>query len=390
MLVRETVSRTDHDNFTVSANCGGEDVIMSKKFVFIAHWVENWNWLLWWFKPLHDNPFLSVVFLPLWPLCALMAVIYLVGCKAYDVVDNFTFAGVSGETILIRNFGWHFLRQSWRNLAFRRICAAVLDAQKRGATVIGLGALVKDESVSRGGAKIVEALGDRLRVPIVHGDTLTAAVVVEQALAIIYRMHIDDKTVFLVGATSKIGRAVALSLVAHGIRVRMFTKNQDRYEMIREEAYNNNIIIRRNALMMDRAETVQNGKDCPLWIIGKALPKGKELIQHIPRNAIVLNFSVPDPLSPRLLRRRPDIRHFDGGLMAYDPKATTLEFRMRLLPGLTYACHAGTIVHAHMGWTDHEVGPVDWTRLKAVFATAQDVGFFLPAPTSFLRPTVLP
>jgi hypothetical protein len=62
---------------------------------------------------------------------------------------------------------------------------------------------------------------------------------------------------------------------------------------------------------------------------------------------------------------------------------------MRLRPGVTYACHAGTIVHAYMGWTDHEVGPVDVRALPQMWRAAQEAGFFLPEYTSFGRLPVL-
>ena len=33
------------------------------------------------------------------------------------------------------------------------------------------------------------------------------------------------------------------------------------------------------------------------------------------------------------------------------------------LPANTlYGCHTGGLVHSAMGWEDHEVGEVDWTR----------------------------
>jgi hypothetical protein len=51
---------------------------------------------------------------------------------------------------------------------------------------------------------------------------------------------------------------------------------------------------------------------------------------------------------------------------------------MRLRPGITYACHSGTMVHAHKGWTHHEVGPVDIVKLTEVWEAATELGFFLP------------
>lgn len=51
-----------------------------------------------------------------------------------------------------------------------------------------------------------------LRVRVVHGNTLTAAVIIKT-------LPEDVTEVFMNGATSKLGRAIALYLCSRGIRV---------------------------------------------------------------------------------------------------------------------------------------------------------------------------
>jgi len=51
-----------------------------------------------------------------------------------------------------------------------------------------------------------------LRVRVVHGNTLTAAVIIKT-------LPPDVKEVFMNGATSKLGRVIALYLCSRGIRV---------------------------------------------------------------------------------------------------------------------------------------------------------------------------
>ena len=350
------------------------------KFVFIVHWVEPWNWLLWFFKHLHDDPYLAIYWIWAWPFCMLMSFLYRVGKKAYDVVDHFTFANMEGETVIVRNFAHHFVHKSEKIVS--RILESALDAQERGATVIGLGALIKGEPVTEGGALIVRELGDKLKIPVVHGDTMTTAVVLQQCLQIIHEIK-PEKPVFLIGDTSKIGRALALALVKRGVRVRMLTGARQRFDAIRAEAGS-------DGHLMEYARHVRDGADCPFWVTGKARPSGEEICTFIPTDGIVVNFSVPDPLTESLLSKRRDVYHFDGGLMAYDPTSTSMAFRMRLVPGLTYACHAGTITHAFMGWKHHEVGPVEVDLLDEVLEAGKQAGFTLPSWTSFLRKTWLP
>lgn len=366
------------------------NVAPRKKFAFVVHYVEDWNWLLPIFKHLNDNPYLAVFWVWLVPVFVLMAYLYRIGPKAFEVIDSFEFAGISGDTLAVRNFGKHYMNKArWKSIK-KRILETVLAAQERGATVIGLGALNKAEWLTDGGAWIVEELTKpnaerKLKVPLVHGDTLTAAVVSRQAADIIERLDLREKPVFLIGPTSKIGRAVALSLVRRGIRVMMYTNSRRRFEAILEEAGHYRTLL-------ERTMDLRDGRNCRLWITGKAEPHGAELVNNLPYGAVVLNFSVPDPLSQsmRLLRNRLDIHHLDGGLMAYDPATTSMWNRIRLIPGLTYACHAGTIVHAAMGWTDHEIGPVEVDRMDVVLEAAFRVGFDMPPWTSFLRPCVLP
>jgi len=337
-----------------------------KKIAFIAHWVENWNWLLWVFVDLHKNPQNHKYGRIFSPVYFLMSLVYLFGNKVYDVVDKYTFNDkIVGETVLLRNFAWHFFVKSQRNKIRKRILDSVLDAQGRSADVIGLGALTKAEWLTQGGSWIVNQLGEYLQIPIVHGDTLTSAVVVKQAL------KLRPKSVFITGSTSKIGRAVVLALAMKKIHVTMYTSSVQRFYEIKNEAGDNGKYIKRSENLLD-------GAKCNIWVTGKAVPSGKSLLEFIPLGATVLNFSVPNPLTKNNVKTRQDVCLMEGGLLAYDPKTTSLEFTMRLKPGITYACHAGTMVHAIKGWTHHEVGPVDVNLLEETFEAALSLGFFLP------------
>lgn len=336
---------------------------------FLAHWVESWNWLLWRLDDLHHNPQHRWRWIWLWPLYTLMGVLYLFGKKEFDVVDDYRFKDLSCRTVLIRNFAWHFAFGMFQERIKRRIFNAVLALQEAGVKVIGLGALTKAEWLTGGGELIVKHLGEKLSVPIVHGDTLTAAVIIKQALRLIEINNVSK--VFITGATSKIGRAVVLALAQDGVQVKMFTNSQKRFKEIWNEAgeCGGNITW---------ATTLDDGRDCDLWITGKAIPKGRELLKYIPQKGYVLNFSVPNPITEKQKKYRKDLYFCEGGLLAYNPEDTDKRFNMRLPDGITYACHAGTLVHASEGWTHHEVGPVDMKMLEPCWLSAQNLGFFLP------------
>lgn len=357
-----------------------------KKFTFIAHGVEVLNHLLRYVRHLNEDYNKVRYWIWAWPICALISVYYLFCKKAYDVVDRYRFHGATGETVILRNFGWHFLIRSMLDRIIDRICQSVLDAQARGATVVGLGALLKDERLTQSGALIVKRLGDKLKIPIVHGDTLTAAVVYHQVKEIIRNLG-SKPMVFLTGSTSKIGKGVAYALARDGVRVRMLTGNVRRFILAQEEARKFGI----DPTYLEHTKSLDDGADCPVWIIGKYNhPNGKELIQALPYGAIAINFAVPDPLSPRLLELRSDVIHLDGGLMSVSRDLADIHSTLRLGPDLVYGCCAGLMVHGVMGWTHHEVGPVELAQMDVVYHAATNLGLRLAPWISHRRRVVLP
>jgi len=69
----------------------------------------------------------------------------------------------------------------------------------------------QNESLNGGGTLFVNKHKD-LRVRVVHGNTLTAAVILNE-------LPQDVKEIFITGATSKLGRAISLHLCQRGVRV---------------------------------------------------------------------------------------------------------------------------------------------------------------------------
>lgn len=70
---------------------------------------------------------------------------------------------------------------------------------------------MKNEALNGGGTLFVNK-HPNLRVRVVHGNTLTAAV-------ILHEIPDNVEEVFLTGATSKLGRAIALYLCQRRVRV---------------------------------------------------------------------------------------------------------------------------------------------------------------------------
>lgn len=354
-----------------------------RKFAFIAHYVETWNWLLniRAFSFLHAHPGRRWLVLPLYPVCWIMSAWYIIGSKPFNIVDEYEVNGaLKGYTILIRNFAWHFLLPDWHDRIRRRILAAVLHAQNiLKVDVVGLGALAKDETVTSGGRWITAQ--PEVRVPVVHGDTCTAHFVIRLLDKMLPTLQKEDAWIAVVGPTSKIGRAVILSLASRGFRFLMYTASVSRFEAIRNElSAIAPSLIGNIRMISDLAEA----RTSPVWLIGKARPAAKILARYIRKGAIIINFSVPDPLSPKWVKKI-GARHLDGGL-ALLPSGCGMHFTMRLRPGITYACAAGTMVHAWLKWVQHEVGDVRIDEIPQVQDACERLGFSLPPPSSHLAP----
>jgi len=284
----------------------------------------------------------------------------------------------------VRNLGAHYLFKSCKQIIIKRIENAVLEAQSKGVKVVGLGNFNKAEWINHGGLDIVKNLKGQLHSTYIsHGDTLSAAVVYQYALWLKENKY-WNKAAFVTGSTSKIGRALCLQLIKQNIKVYMYTQCRPRFDEIAAEAEPS---LRHLLVFCD---DLSMGKDCDLWFTGKMIPRGKELINAIPKHSTIVNFAVPDPLTPQLMNKRPDLLHVDSGLLQYDTQVMDPKFTWLLPKGNIYACLGGCIVHSVLGIEDHEVGPVVIEDMDKYWNAAMKMGFTIPPHSSFYTPITMP
>ncbi|XP_076912962.1 very-long-chain aldehyde decarbonylase GL1-1-like isoform X2 [Bidens hawaiensis] len=234
---------------------------------------------------------------------------------------------------------------------------AICMADRIGVKVLSLAALNKNEGLNGGGKLFVMKHPD-LKVRVVHGNTLTAAVILNE-------IPIDIKEVFLTGATSKLGRAIALYLARRKVRVLMLTQSTERFKSIQQEAplENQNFLCQVTEFLA--------AKHCKTWILGKwALPREQ---RWAPPGTHFLQFVVPPVFEIRkdctygklaAMRLPDDVQGL--GVCEY-----TLE------RGAVHACHAGGIVHLLEGWKHHEVGAINVDDIDLVWEAALRHGFKL-------------
>jgi hypothetical protein len=277
--------------------------------------------------------------------------------------DDVLYGKIRMQTWTSCHFGRHFFTSS--GAVKLNIEAAARHAEHSGLKVLALGALNKAEGINRGGASVALALGPKRKLSIIHGNHLTAAAVVET----IRQCFGEKAKVFLTGASSKVGWAVAQAL-----------KDRFEYEVLchsTDEA--------RRAIFRERgfgaASTLEEGMSFTnLWIVGKY---DRAVAETIPQGSTAIVFAVPHPLQDRK-----DVRVVEAGNLHVDLSKfdRPRQFTNKLASHEIFACHAAGIVAASRlrngevgqnGRID-EIGAVDPKTMDCWLEDAKRLGFTVP------------
>ncbi|BFI24687.1 aldehyde decarbonylase [Marchantia polymorpha subsp. ruderalis] len=271
------------------------------------------------------------------------------------VAYKYTLDKFSCQTWVVPRYGFQYFIPVGLNSINGLIESAILEADKKGVKVISLAALNKNEALNGGGVLFTDK-HTNLRVRVVHGNTLTAA-------CILKGIPEDVTEVFITGATSKLGRAIALHLCRRRVRVLMLTSSQERFEAILKEAPKE---LKRYLV---RVTKYQAGINCKTWIMGKWISHKDQ--QMAPRGTHFHQFVVPG--IPEI---RKDCTYGKLAAMRLPTQVkgiSTCEFSCER--GVVHACHAGGLIHCLEGWTHHEVGSIDVDRIDEVWEAAMRHGF---------------
>eukprot|EP00529_Nitzschia_sp_RCC80_P012953 CAMPEP_0113479356 /NCGR_PEP_ID=MMETSP0014_2-20120614/21263_1 /TAXON_ID=2857 /ORGANISM="Nitzschia sp." /LENGTH=590 /DNA_ID=CAMNT_0000372643 /DNA_START=269 /DNA_END=2038 /DNA_ORIENTATION=- /assembly_acc=CAM_ASM_000159 len=173
------------------------------------------------------------------------------------------------ETWVTPAFAIQFFFKSQWDWINSKIEESILAADSSGVKVIGLGALNKNEALNGGGKLFVDKFDScssssnvgeegtttkQLNVRVVHGNTLTAA-------AVIQKIPLDVKEVFVTGSTSKLGRAISLYLAEYRPqveRVVMYTQALERFESIQNELPKNKQHLLVHTTKMEAGSNIQH------------------------------------------------------------------------------------------------------------------------------------
>ena len=169
----------------------------------------------------------------------------------------------------------------------------------------------------------------------------------------------------MTGSTSKLGRAIALYLAERGVKVIMYTKSEERFNKIRDEAKPE----ARDLLI--HATSMNDGAHVKEWIVGTFCNEKEQALA--PPSTTFRQFVVPP-----IAESRKDCVYTD--LPAFTLPKDAKDFKtceMTMERGVVHACHAGALVHGLQGWDFHEVGAIDHTRIDETWDAALKHGFEL-------------
>ncbi|WOK92125.1 protein ECERIFERUM 3-like [Canna indica] len=323
-------------------------------FVFLAHVVDviSCMHVPFVFRTFSSIPY-SVMTCPIILVGWIPAFIVMLMMWAWSktfLVSFYKLRGRLHQIWVVPRFGFQYFLPFAEDGINRQIEMAILRADKMGVKVVSLAALNKNEALNGGGMLFVKK-HPHLKVRVVHGNTLTAAV-------ILHEIPDHVKEVFLTGATSKLGRAIALYLCRKGIRVLMLTPSKERFQIIQEEApkeYQKHLV---------HVTKYQAAKNCKTWIVGKWLSLGQQ--RYAPPGTHFHQFVVPP-----IIGFRSDCTYGNLAAMKLPEDVQGLGMcEYKLKRGVVHACHAGGVVHALEGWTHHEVGAIDVDRIDVVWKAA--------------------
>ncbi|XP_006845484.2 protein ECERIFERUM 3 [Amborella trichopoda] len=333
---------------TVRSGCGDK----VPDFVFLGHVIEFDSALhvSFLFRSISSMPCVfRPILLPTWPV-VFVVMLFMWASATTFLISFYTLRDRLHQTWVIPRFGFQYFLPFAKDGINKHIEDAILSADKLGVKVISLAALNKNEALNGGGIIYVQKHRN-LKVKVVHGNTLTAAVILNE-------LPNGVKEVFLTGSTSKLGRAIALYLARKGVRVLMLTLSQERFQIIQKEApveYQKNLV---------QVTKYQAGQNCKTWIVGKwILPREQK---WAPSGTHFHQFVVPP-----ILRLRRDCTYGKLAAMHLPDDVEglgTCEYTMGR--GIVHACHAGGVVHLLEGWTHHEVGAISVDRIDLVWEAA--------------------
>jgi predicted amino acid dehydrogenase len=258
-----------------------------------------------------------------------------------------------------------------KDLAKRMIIRAARLAQKKGAKIIGLGAMTA--SYSRGGLDIRE----HVDISVNTGRLYTSHIVTETALKAMTSVELaKDKVTFgIVGAAGSIGTGCYRLLLHHGIKKFVLIDIDSKIKKVQE--LSKDIDPKHQATIVATSD-LNRLRECDVIIAATNHPEALIKSAHLKPGAIVIDDAQPSDIAEEVYQTRDDVLALEGGVVHARQIDTHFPLGLRGKNEI-FSCLAETILLAAIGHTDDfQLGTMtnlEMTELEKLISSASVLGF---------------
>jgi len=257
-----------------------------------------------------------------------------------------------------------------RELALKKIIQSAQLAQKKGASIIGLGALTS--SLSHGGASVI----NKVSINVTTGHAYTVHIVCNNFFKLVELMNFkkNDVTVAIVGAAGSVGSTSAKVIVRAGylniVLVDLERKNKfldDLTATLKEINNNVNIFVSHQISSINKADFIITATNAPEVVIHA---------DDLKSGAVIIDDAQPSDVSPDVLDRE-DVLLVDAGIV--NTPGITTHFDLGLNNKYNNFCCLGELLAlCAIGWDKHYViGRANLELVDEIARVTEELGFSL-------------
>jgi len=255
-----------------------------------------------------------------------------------------------------------------RKHATKKIIHAIKLAEKRGANIVGLGALTS--SITDGGKDLL----GKVSVNLTTGNTLTSWVTFldVQNIAKVKGIDLNNETVAVVGGTGSIGSAVS-RLIAKNYTSKLILVG---HTMSHIESLKKEISEIRKDNNVEITDSLDEISSAGIVIVATSSSSAFIHSKHLKAGAIVYDITQPRNVSSDVLKERSDLTMIDGGLVKI-PEAS-INFNVGLPKGVFFGCLTETmILSAEKEFDKLSLGHIDLAGVDFIHNKFNKYGFEL-------------
>ena len=218
--------------------------------------------------------------------------------------------------------------------AVKKIIQAVKLAEKKGANIVGLGALTS--SITDGGKDLI----GKVNVNLTTGNTLTSYVTFldVQNIAKAKGIDLNKEIIAIVGATGLIGSVVSRLIVRnYTAKLILVGRTISHIELLKKEI--SEIRKDNNVEITNSIDKISSAK---IVIVATSSSSAFIHSKHLKQGAIIYDITQPRNVSSEVLKERNDLIMIDGGLIRI-PEAR-INFNVGLPKGVFFSCLVETMI----------------------------------------------